>query len=303
MTTFNRRGHWKTNSNGTTFWVGGHNVNRDDWDRYSYSKHKTYQSEETIKYCCFQFSSFVNPNAKCPVCGEDVYYYESPYGGKVYFDSLGPPWPKHSCIDYGVAGTITQESHYKIWSTNIWRPFQVEKIEELENGSYKVTGTVLENGEKEIFCLEDKEKLFSKYYKNLCHVKIQNQHILVSTFEIISPGNNVLELKFHGQLKLQSTESTIGDHEMLKNIWIKMQLSKLSKDFKQLNHLVKYNGVYQIVLEYFSNIYLGIHEEWMQQLMKEHDLPYPETPTVDWFLKLKLEQNILEMEWRRTEVS
>jgi hypothetical protein len=36
-------------------------------------------------------SGFVNPNSICPVCGDPVYYYESPYGGKVYFDELGPP--------------------------------------------------------------------------------------------------------------------------------------------------------------------------------------------------------------------
>lgn len=39
----------------------------------------------------------MNPNAKCPVCGEPVYYYESPNGGQVYFDELGSPWPKHPC--------------------------------------------------------------------------------------------------------------------------------------------------------------------------------------------------------------
>lgn len=42
---------------------------------------------------------FVNPNAHCPVCGEAVFYYESPNGGKVWFDELGPPWPKHPCME------------------------------------------------------------------------------------------------------------------------------------------------------------------------------------------------------------
>lgn len=39
------------------------------------------------------------PNARCPVCGADVYFYESPYGGRVFFDELGPPWTKHPCTD------------------------------------------------------------------------------------------------------------------------------------------------------------------------------------------------------------
>lgn len=34
---------------------------------------------------------------KCPGCGADVYYYQSKSGGKVFFDELGFPWPKHDC--------------------------------------------------------------------------------------------------------------------------------------------------------------------------------------------------------------
>lgn len=43
--------------------------------------------------------SFVNPNARCPACGAQVFFYQSPYGGRVYFDALGWPWPKHPCTD------------------------------------------------------------------------------------------------------------------------------------------------------------------------------------------------------------
>ena len=42
---------------------------------------------------------YVNPNAKCPVCGDAVYFYANEYGSRVFFDDLGPPWPKHPCTD------------------------------------------------------------------------------------------------------------------------------------------------------------------------------------------------------------
>ncbi|MET4345594.1 hypothetical protein [Bradyrhizobium sp. RT9a] len=42
---------------------------------------------------------YVNPNAKCPVCREAVYFYANEHGSRVFFDDLGPPWPKHSCTD------------------------------------------------------------------------------------------------------------------------------------------------------------------------------------------------------------
>ncbi|MBN9008076.1 MAG: hypothetical protein J0H40_22015 [Rhizobiales bacterium] len=42
---------------------------------------------------------FVNPNAKCPVCGDGVFFYANEHGSRVFFDDLGPPWPKHPCTD------------------------------------------------------------------------------------------------------------------------------------------------------------------------------------------------------------
>ena len=43
--------------------------------------------------------SYVDPNAICPVCGAEVFFYQSSSGGRVFFDHLGPPWPKHPCTD------------------------------------------------------------------------------------------------------------------------------------------------------------------------------------------------------------
>lgn len=42
--------------------------------------------------------SWVNRNARCPVCNAEVFFYKSPSGGRVYFDALGAPWPKHPCV-------------------------------------------------------------------------------------------------------------------------------------------------------------------------------------------------------------
>lgn len=44
-------------------------------------------------------SCFVIPNARCPVCQASVYYYANDLGSRVFFDHLGPPWPKHGCTD------------------------------------------------------------------------------------------------------------------------------------------------------------------------------------------------------------
>ena len=47
--------------------------------------------------------SFTTPNANCPICGARVFFHQAINGGRVYFDSLGPPWPKHPCMDRSLA--------------------------------------------------------------------------------------------------------------------------------------------------------------------------------------------------------
>lgn len=47
----------------------------------------------------FGWECFVDPNARCPVCGERVIYYENDFGSRVFFDSFGPEWKKHPRTD------------------------------------------------------------------------------------------------------------------------------------------------------------------------------------------------------------
>ena len=44
-----------------------------------------------------RYGSVTVPNARCSLCSSRVFFYESELGGRVLFDALGPPWPKHSC--------------------------------------------------------------------------------------------------------------------------------------------------------------------------------------------------------------
>lgn len=43
--------------------------------------------------------SLTIPNARCPVCGASVFFYQNEYGSRVFFDKLGFDWPKHPCTD------------------------------------------------------------------------------------------------------------------------------------------------------------------------------------------------------------
>jgi hypothetical protein len=80
--------------------------------------------------------SYINANAHCPVCGAPVYFYRSPYDGRVFFDGLGWPWPKHPCTDnFGEPRRATRDSVSSsiprvepAWSIEDWEPLLSSKI-------------------------------------------------------------------------------------------------------------------------------------------------------------------------------
>lgn len=102
MTTFRRRGHWRTSRNGTSYWVDEHDVTRDLWLYGGYSKIGSisfFSELEGLQAERGKSSRFVKPNARCPVCNSTVFFYQNEFGSRVYFDELGPPWPKHGCTN------------------------------------------------------------------------------------------------------------------------------------------------------------------------------------------------------------
>ncbi|WP_277587783.1 hypothetical protein [Pseudomonas chlororaphis] len=81
------------------------------------------------------YDSYVNPNASCPVCGAAVFFYQSPSGGRVFFDELGPPWPKHPCTDntsrpgrLASAPSVSTEAASYTRQPSGWQPVVIESI-------------------------------------------------------------------------------------------------------------------------------------------------------------------------------
>lgn len=86
MKEFSRRGHYRTNANGTTFWVRDHEVHQEEY-LLEYRNNKPFINGQRVI-----------PNYKCPKCGREVFFYQNEHGSKVFFDELGWPWPKHGCF-------------------------------------------------------------------------------------------------------------------------------------------------------------------------------------------------------------
>lgn len=94
--------------------------------------------------------SFVNPNAKCPICGTPVFYYESDNGSKVFFDELGPPWPKHPCTNNAIperkrlGNFKKREVDGYEWQRTGWHPFFIAKFATYHAGAKLFDGYIAE---------------------------------------------------------------------------------------------------------------------------------------------------------------
>lgn len=93
---FWRRPHSRTNRYGTTYDVKGHSVHR---------RH-TSGGAASFGLAFFKGKVFINDSqtykTNCPSCGGSVFFYQNEFGSRVFFDDLGPPWPKHedSCPNW-----------------------------------------------------------------------------------------------------------------------------------------------------------------------------------------------------------
>jgi hypothetical protein len=122
MAQFTRRGHVRSTPSGGSTWVSAHDVSRTDWDRYGR------EQREELKIGRALTSRFVRPNATCPVCGASVFFFQNEHGSRVYFDELGPPWPKHPCTSGDAAAhraecpkSTTQTAPVLRSAQEIWR--------------------------------------------------------------------------------------------------------------------------------------------------------------------------------------
>ena len=97
-------------------------------------------------------AAYTNPNARCPVCQKRVYFYQSPEGGRVYFDELGPPWPKHPCTDQVGSKSVndvtsisrTSASVRYEWQQDGWRPYICDSFALVKSVGCAVIGGILD---------------------------------------------------------------------------------------------------------------------------------------------------------------
>ena len=97
---------------------------------------------------------YMSPNARCPVCDAPVYFFQSESGGRVFFDDVGSPWPKHPYTDNPVARKNTvlacNEPALRTPGAQKWRALKHVIIHH-ERGILSVKGVATDVGDERLF--------------------------------------------------------------------------------------------------------------------------------------------------------
>lgn len=144
-----RRGHYRTNADGTTFWVQKHVVSRRSVCEVSRAHNPLYMSHPNL-YKSNTTPELARPiniwndrsyshNARCPVCKQDVFFYQNEHGSAVFFDECGPPWPKHPCTTNALPlplkeATFGTRTVQPAWQTKGWKPLRSAKLFQTDDG-------------------------------------------------------------------------------------------------------------------------------------------------------------------------
>ncbi|NJO33216.1 MAG: hypothetical protein HC869_08765 [Rhodospirillales bacterium] len=80
-----------------------------------------------------------------------MFFYQSPNGGRVFFDELGPPWQKHPCTDSrsipkAIAPAVFPERansdrSYR-WQRDGWKPFFVLSVSRVDKSILRTNGSL-----------------------------------------------------------------------------------------------------------------------------------------------------------------
>lgn len=219
----------------------------------------------------------------CNSCGKTLFKIQFFIGYVYLLSNSSMP----NLLKIGYTERNVNERIKELNSTGVPVPFEIEAIWESSNPKndeefiHKTLNNYRVSSNREFFSIGT--RLAVELINNI----VNYMPVFLRSPDILMTDNERNEL-----IKSQKEEK-------MSNVWVSMQLSQMDSQLNNMEYYGKFVRVKPQVLKYFYNIYQGIHEEWMEQLMTEFNLPCPSPPPPDWFEKLKKEQDLLESKWRQ----
>ncbi|HIF9450616.1 TPA: hypothetical protein ACX6SQ_003259 [Photobacterium damselae] len=187
--------------------------------------------------------AYTIPNAQCPVCGALVFYYEHINGSKVYFEELGPPWPKHPCTNNPktllsppkfikkqakLSSNDSTKSWKPNWKNKGWKPSIVLSHKEVAAGI-----GIANSIEATIVVTETNERILCTFkHSNLKKLKLNKHSLKKSLIQSLITEDKKALISVHSgitSLELTGILQRKAQHKESKDVTIEQHKLRLSK--------------------------------------------------------------------------
>jgi len=260
------------------------------------------------------YESFTIPNIRCKCCGDEIYFYQSPYGGKVFFNELGHPWEKHCCepkccakeketISYDRLGIRSVTSNKPSWEKNGWTPAIFIKKESYDSYLTKIIVKSMINDREYSFFVQttlslDIEESFAINFrildKNFYEISFYSDRIqrLIANKEPIF--NDLKEfLDIENSLKLVKRDN-IKNIELAKIFFKFLNTHNNYKDKKEQIYQLIFNhrdSIKSGMLQVYSDVYKQGIDALEENLLNNFELY--DTITIHILLVISIEQTLI----------
>ena len=109
---------------------------------------------------------------QCPKCGKSIYFVRH-NGGSVWFNELGKPWEKHSCM------ISTEEAFHQIETFEIFRVRGIKKLLKLNGVVIYIGKNKKRSQEYEIMGISDTPNIFGRW----CYLNNERSILKTTTGE------------------------------------------------------------------------------------------------------------------------
>jgi hypothetical protein len=188
-----------------------------------------------------QFSAletFINPNARCPVCNKPIFYYQSEHGGRVFFDELGPPWPKHPCTDrftdipLPILNFDSNSQNEYQWKLLGWNPLLACTLDSADPFSWRLTA-IVDTDHCTVFINKDASENFISSKTEILFAQMRVLQQRICRLSLYTDDHSLLELDACSS-RFTSRESHLNLSATYDPFGIKNQIVKT----RQLKNLI-----------------------------------------------------------------
>ena len=256
------------------------NPSRDFHRRYSPSPASFIYKSIRNMHAKVLGGAWTEPNAICPECCQGVYFIKTENGGSIYFDELGPPWPKHVCTKNSekIIPTSDRESR---WDKQGWKPLlnfttTITGFDSGEGFLMRVRGED-EDEKNRYFVCRIKEDVEFDIFRFITDGKVKILSILAHNkkgeffiYEGSSSGGVIYHLEIKNPKKEFDTHSRINGDLIPDSPWIEISNANFESLGGSLYNIKGSSRVGDVVFQFLADEFFSIRQAKFRLLDERH---------------------------------